>query len=34
LDGANLCIVDAVGQMVREAKVVSQPDVVIAEFRN
>src|ERR1700737_2775630 len=33
LESATLCVVDATGRIVREAKVASEPDVLIAWFR-
>ena len=33
LESASLCVVDATGRIVREAKVASEPDVLIAWFR-
>src|SRR6202163_4147943 len=33
LESAGLCVVDATGRIVREAKVASEPDVLIAWFR-
>jgi hypothetical protein len=33
LESANLCVVDATGRIVREAKVASEPDVLIGWFR-
>ena len=33
LESASLCVVDATGRIVREAKVASEPEVMIAWFR-
>ena len=33
LESASLCVVDATGRIIREAKVASEPDVLIAWFR-
>src|SRR5216683_4040612 len=33
LESASLCVVDATGRIVREAKVASEPDVLIGWFR-
>jgi transposase len=34
LESASLCVVDATGRIIREAKVASEPDVLIAWFRD
>jgi hypothetical protein len=33
LESASICVVDATGRIVREAKVASEPEVLIAWFR-
>ena len=33
LESASLCVVDATGRIVREAKVVSEPEILIGWFR-
>ena len=33
LESASLCVVDTTGRIVREAKVASEPDVLIGWFR-
>jgi transposase len=33
LESASLCVVDATGRIVREAKVASEPDILVGWFR-
>ena len=34
LESASLCVVDATGRIIREAKVASEPEVLIGWFRS
>ena len=34
LESASLCVVDATGRIVREAKVASEPEILIGWFRD